>query len=263
MTGPIYVEDAEPGDILKVEILALKPRPGLDGKTYGSNAAAWWGFQARVDKADGTPFTAGTFTDTPELNDEIVTIYEIVEDGDMSYAIPSYQFEWPVITDPFGVTRDFIAYPGTCVPHDVHCDTMPSSDVKDMGWAKEGSIVYYDNVFPAKIPINYHVGCMGLAPASHDFVDSIPPMPTGGNLDDKRIGVGTTMYYPVEVEGALLSMGDAHAAQSDSELDGTGIETSITGTFRISLIKKDDFTPAQAALDFPLGETDKTWIVHG
>ena len=65
-----------------------------------------------------------------------------------------------------------------------------------------------------------HVGCMGLAPASHDVVDSIPPMPSGGNLDDKRIGVGTTMYYPVEVAGALLSMGDAHMAQGDSELDG-------------------------------------------
>ena len=38
-----------------------------------------------------------------------------------------------------------------------------------------------------------HVGCMGLAPASHDVVDSIPPMPSGGNLDDKRIGVGTTI----------------------------------------------------------------------
>lgn len=94
---------------------------------------------------------------------------------------------------------------------------------------------------------------MGLAPASHDFVDSIPPMPsgkctsgsnskqqkfdysnvwiyrhkTGGNLDNKRLGIGMTMYYPVEVAGALFSAGDAHAAQGDSELDGTGIETSV------------------------------------
>ena len=103
---------------------------------------------------------------------------------------------------------------------------------------------------------------MGLPPASHDFVDSIPPMPTGGNLDDKRIGIGTTMYYPVEVAGALLSMGDAHAAQGDSELDGTGIETSVTGKFKITVIKAADFTDAQASLDFPLGETEKDWIVH-
>ncbi len=104
---------------------------------------------------------------------------------------------------------------------------------------------------------------MGLAPESHDFVNSIPPMPSGGNLDNKRIGVGTTMYYPVEVAGGLLSMGDAHSAQGDSELDGTGIETSLTGKFKITVVKKADFTPAQAALDFPLGETDTEWLVHG
>lgn len=71
------------------------------------------------------------------------------------------------------------------------------------------------------------------------------------------------MYYPVEVAGGLLSMGDAHAAQGDSELDGTGIETSITGTFRLTVIKQEDFTPTQAILDFPLGETNTEWIVHG
>jgi acetamidase/formamidase len=112
-----------------------------------------------------------------------------------------------------GVTRDYIAYPGTCVPHDPHGDDVPSSDVADLGWTKSNAISYRDAVFAANVPINYHVGCMGLAPSSHDYVDSIPPLPTGGNLDNKRIGIGTTMYYPVEVAGGLISMGDAHAAQ--------------------------------------------------
>jgi len=198
------------------------------------------------------------------MNDESITIYEVLDNGDgTGVAVPSYQFEWPVIVDPQGVERNFIAYPGTCVPHDEHGMTTPSGDVAGMGWTKSESITYYDDVFRARIPINYHVGCMGLAPESHDFVDSIPPMPTGGNLDNKRIGVGTTMYYPVEVEGALLSMGDAHAAQGDSELGGTGIETSITGKFKLTVIKKEDFTPAQEVLDFPLGETDTMWMVHG
>ena len=140
---------------------------------------------------------------------------------------------------------------------------MFALQVADHGWTKIGNITYYDDPFPAKIPINYHIGCMGLPPASHDIVDSIPPMVTGGNLDNKRIGIGTTMYYPVQVEGALLSMGDAHAAQGDSELDGTGIETSITGKFKISVIKAADFNDWQMALDFPLGETEDEWIVHG
>jgi acetamidase/formamidase len=262
LTGPIYVEGAEPGDILKVEILNLQPRPNKDGKTFGSNAAAWWGFQARVNKVDGSPFDAGSFTTTPNLNDEVVTIYEVLESAPgKGYAVPAYQFEWPVITDPMNVTRDYIAYPGTCVPHDAHGAFTPSTAVSSMGWTKEGNITYYDDLFKAMIPINYHVGNMGLAPASHDFVDSIPPMPTGGNLDNKRIGVGTTMYYPIEVEGALLSMGDAHAAQGDSELDGTGIETSITGTFRLSVIKQANFTPAQKVVNFPLGHSlDCPWV---
>lgn len=105
LTGPIYVNGAEPGDILKVEILDLTPRANPEGKTFGSNAAAWWGFQARVNKADGTPFTAGTFTSTPDENDEVVTIFEIVEIDGLDYAVPSYQFEWPVITGTFRKQR--------------------------------------------------------------------------------------------------------------------------------------------------------------
>ena len=263
LTGPIFVNGAEPGDILKVEILDLKARKNPDGKAFGSNAAAWWGYQARTNKVDGTSFNAGSFTGTPGMNDEVVTIYEIKDERGGSYAVPSYQFEWPTITDPEGEIRDYIAYPGTCVPHDMHGTTVPSSDVSDMGWAKTGSIKYYDDTFQAKIPVNFHIGCMGLPPASHDSVDSIPPMPTGGNLDNKRIGIGTTMYYPVEVAGALLSMGDAHTAQGDSELDGTGIETSVTGDFKITVIKASEFNKWQKILDFPLGETKDSFIVHG
>ena len=57
LTGPIYVNEAEPGDILKVEILDLKARVNPEGRAFGSNAAAWWGFQARVDKVDGSELT--------------------------------------------------------------------------------------------------------------------------------------------------------------------------------------------------------------
>ena len=197
LTGPIFVEGAEPGDLLKVTIQDLQPRVNPEGKTYGSNANAWWGFQARVPQADGSSFDAGDFTDTPGSNDETVTIYEFMTDSTGSYAVPSYSFEWPTITDPEGVERNYIKYPGTCVPHDAHGGTTPTSEVADMGWTKASAIEYMDDVFKARVPVNMHVGCMGLAPASHAAVDSIPPMPSGGNLDDKRIGVGTTMYGPV------------------------------------------------------------------
>ena len=50
----------------------------------------------------------------------------------------------------------------------------------------------------------------------------------GGNVDDRRIGIGASMYYPVAVEGALVSMGDAHSAQGDSEFDGKPRCSSLT-----------------------------------
>ena len=77
------------------------------------------------------------------------------------------------------VERDYIKYPGTCVPHDAHGGTTPTSAVADMGWTKAADITYMDDVFKARVPVNMHVGCMGLAPASHAAVDSIPPMPSG------------------------------------------------------------------------------------
>ena len=80
LTGPIFVEGAEPGDLLKVTIQDLQPRVNPDGKTFGSNANAWWGFQARVPKADGSNYDAGAFTSTPGSNDEVITIYELASD---------------------------------------------------------------------------------------------------------------------------------------------------------------------------------------
>src|SRR5205823_1636118 len=80
-----------------------------------------------------------------------------------------------------------------------------------------------------KVPARLHFGTMGLAPSEADFVSSIPPGYTGGNIDDWRVGKGARMYYPVAVPGAFFSVGDPHAAQGDSELGGTAIETSLTG----------------------------------
>jgi acetamidase/formamidase len=141
--------------------------------------------------------------------------------------------------------------------------TIPSSDISDMGWTTKEEITYIDEVYQGKVPLLYQFGCMGLPPASHDFVTTIIPMPTGGNLDSKRIGKGITMYYPVEIAGALFSVGDGHTGQGDSELAGTGIETSLTGEFRFTVIKQADFTESQKVVDFPLGETNDEYIVHG
>ena len=82
-----------------------------------------------------------------------------------------------------------------------------------------------------RIPVRPHFGLIALAPKEADFVDSVPPGYFGGNVDNWRIGKGAVMYYPVAVPGALFSVGDPHASQGDSELCGTAIECSLTGTF--------------------------------
>ena len=79
----------------------------------------------------------------------------LASDDAGTYATPWYAFKWPTLTDPEGVERDYIKYPGTCVPHDVHGDTTPTSEVADMGWAKAAAITYHDDLAPVKIPVFY------------------------------------------------------------------------------------------------------------
>lgn len=105
---------------------------------------------------------------------------------------------------------------------------------------------------------------MGLAPKEADMVNSIPPSYTGGNIDNWRIGKGATMYYPVAVPGALFSVGDPHASQGESELCGTAIECSLTGTFQFVLHRQADLAGTSLeGLDFPMIETAEKWVLSG
>ncbi len=235
-TGPVAISGAEPGDVLEVRILDVKPRPSANPKfknaAFGSNAAANWGFQYK-DLMTG---------DRPR---EVVTIYEIDATGERNWAQALYNFRWPTITDPFGVVHKIIDYPGLPVDH--------SKTERNWGVLKG-----------IRVPIRPHFGTMGLAPKEADYVTSIPPSYTGGNIDNWRIGKGATMYYPVAVPGALFSVGDPHASQGDSELCGTAIECSLTGTFQFVLHKAADLAgTALEALDFPMIETKDEWVLQG
>jgi acetamidase/formamidase len=229
-TGPVAVKGAAPGDILEVRILDVKPRPAarFPGRSFGSNAAAWWGFHYK------------DLIEEPKPR-EVITIYEIDATGERDWAKAVYNFRWVPQTDPFGVVHKTIDYPG--VPVD-HSKTKRNFNVlKDI-----------------RIPIRPHFGVLGVAPSEADIVDSIPP----SYIDNWRIGKGATMFYPVAVDGALFSAGDPHAAQGDSELCGTAIECSLTGTFQLILHKAKDLkgTPLQS-LSYPLLETQTEYLVHG
>jgi acetamidase/formamidase len=85
-------------------------------------------------------------------------------------------------------------------------------------------------------------------PAAWGKVSTLPPRRNGGNLDNKELVAGTTLYLPIQVDGALFSVGDGHGVQGDGEVCVTAIETGLIGTFE--LIVRDDLQ-----LEWPRAET--------
>jgi acetamidase/formamidase len=79
----------------------------------------------------------------------------------------------------------------------------------------------------ARVPTKPFAGTIGLAPAEPGHHSVVPPRRVGGNLDIRDLAAGTVLYLPVEVEGALFSVGDTHAAQGDGEVCGTAIESPM------------------------------------
>jgi acetamidase/formamidase/AraC-like DNA-binding protein len=235
-TGPVAVRDAQPGDVLEVRILDIAPRPcrnpDFAGRVFGSSVAAWWGYHY------------GEFLAEPKPR-EAVTIYEIMDREATPYARALYSYRWEPQTDPFGVVHTTYDYPGVPV--------APGS-VKRRHTVLDG----------IRIPLRPHFGVIALAPREVEFVDSIPPSYFGGNLDNWRLGKGSTVYLPVSVPGALLSVGDPHATQGDGELGGTAIECSMTGTFQLILHKRADLAGRPFAdLTYPLIETETDWVLTG
>jgi len=221
--------------VIELRIIDVTSRPCANpqypGKTFGSNAAAWWGFHYKDLLTEPKPR-------------EVITIYEVDASGERNWRKPctiSNGLHRPILrawcTKPSTIRRSSRSRHDQGEPR--HPEECAHSDTSAFG-------------------------VIGLAPKETDIVDSIPPSYTGGNIDNWRIGKGATMYYPVAVEGGLLSVGDPHASQGDSELCGTAIESSLNGTFQIILHKKADLVgTALEALDYPMLETRDEWLVHG
>lgn len=77
---------------------------------------------------------------------------------------------------------------------------------------------------------------MGVAPDTDARVHSVPPASHGGNADINEFGIGSTIYYPVQVPGALFYTGDGHYSQGDGEVSLTALEGSLGATFRLTVI---------------------------
>ena len=154
LVGPIYVEGAEPGDTLAVDILDI--------------AAKDWGFM---------------------------------------FILPGLGLLSDTFTTPYFRTFDI---------------------------SNGNYINFRDDI---KIPIEPFFGTIGVCPADADGQGVMQPGSFGGNMDCRYLKKGATLYLPVEVEGALFSCGDGHAAQGDGEVCVTALEAPLTGTFRFRLLK--------------------------
>jgi acetamidase/formamidase len=155
---------------------------------------------------------------------ERVTIYKIDANSQTAQAAFAYDFPGKYLT------------PGT-ITAEKDCCRMP---------ALRG----------IRVPVRPHLGTAGVAPDEVGRVSTVPPGRHGGNIDNWRIGAGATMFYPVQVDGALFSIGDPHISQGDGELSGTAIEASLDVTFQVFL-RRDFSFPG------PLLQTPHDWIVHG
>ncbi len=107
------------------------------------------------------------------------------------------------------------------------------------------------------VPLAPFFGSMGDAPpAAFGRYDSAPPTINGGNMDDKALVAGTTLFLPVHAPGALFQVGDGHAGQGNGEVDITALETSLTGTFQFILHKGE-------VSAYPRAETPTQYIAMG
>jgi acetamidase/formamidase len=107
------------------------------------------------------------------------------------------------------------------------------------------------------VPLRPFFGSIGVAPTpSLGRVSSNPPSRHAGNLDNRELVAGSTLYIPVFVKGALLEIGDGHAAQGDGEVDQTAIETNLRGRVQV-IVRKD------MKLEWPRAETATHWITMG
>ena len=163
VTGPVWIDGAEPGDVLKVTLLSFRP--------------SGWGWTANIP---GFGLLADEFKDP---------------------ALRLWRYD-----------------PATLAP----------ALFGDWG----------------RVPLKPFTGTIGLAPAAPGLHSIVPPRRVGGNMDIRDIAVGTELYLPVEVAGALFSVGDTHAAQGDGEVCGTAIESPMSVALKFELQKN-------TALAFP------------
>ena len=156
VSGPVWIDGAEPGDALKVTFLGFRP--------------SGWGWTANIPG--------------------------------------------------FGLLADQFTEPA------LHIWTYDTATMQPAAYGPGG-----------RVPLKPFAGTVGLAPAESGLHSIVPPRRVGGNMDIRDLSAGSTLYLPIEVAGALFSIGDTHAAQGDGEVCGTAIESQMQVTLAFDLVK--------------------------
>lgn len=108
-----------------------------------------------------------------------------------------------------------------------------------------------------EVPSAPFFGVLGMPPPEPGLHSTIPPRRSGGNIDCKLLTVGSTLYLPIPVEGALLLAGDGHGAQGDGEVSGTAIECPLERA-QLTFDVRDDLD-----LRMPIAQVDGAWLAFG
>jgi len=166
----------------------------------------------KLDFGKVNPVTGPVFIDGAEPGDALkVTIHEFKPSG----------FGWTANIPGFGLLADQFEAPA------LHLWTYDASGRTPAAFSPKGNV-----------PLKPFAGTIGLAPAEPGLHSVVPPRRVGGNLDIRDLSAGTTLYLPIEVAGALFSVGDTHAAQGDGEICGTAIESPMSVVLSFDLEKR-------------------------
>lgn len=165
----------------------------------------------RMDPARVNPLTGPLFVEGAEPGDALVV--EVLD-------FAPYGFGWTAIIPGFGLLADDFPLARLQLWH---------YDAVALAPAAFGE--------HARVPLKPMIGTIGVAPREPGTHDVIPPRRVGGNMDLRDIQKGSVLTLPVEVPGALLSVGDTHAAQGDGEVCGTAIESAMKATLKVTLEK--------------------------
>ncbi len=126
---------------------------------------------------------------------------------------------------------------------------MLDESIPDLTWyyaidKSAGTVEFsaLDSDFKVKLPLRPFLGCLGVAPAANEARSTIVPGFFGGNMDTPEVRASTTVYFPVNVAGGLLYLGDGHAAQGEGEIAGTAAEVAMNVTLEVDLVKGRSIT---------------------